>query len=247
MSNPATGSQGILRQAYIVTASHGRALLPVVQTISLNDAFGNTLLDEMGTNAPVLNVQAYDGGTFSFDIFETDIPTVYALLMDLDPATTKMMVRPEALYQCKFTFYGNQLSSLTGNPYEGFVAEQCLIQSHDRSQDRNKNMKVTFKGNFTRATKVTGLGVLYTRGVKTPGFATADDVSFTSTTCTLSKVAYACPDPGLGGTTTAYLCAIKNKKTMPYGTSGFTLSGSTFTDTAISASDTWDILTPYAP
>jgi len=241
MSNPATGSQGILRSAYIVTASHGKALLQVAQTIAINDAFGNTLLEEIGNNAPILNVQAYNGGTFSFDIFDTDLNTLHAALYDLDPTTAKFMVKPEAMYGCKFTMFGNQKSSVDGSIYSGFVVEQCLIQSSDISQDRNGNTKISFKGTCTRATKLRGLGVQYTRGVKTPAFASPDDVAFVTTTVTLPAAAYACPDPGIGGTTTNYLACIKNKVNK---TSGFTLSGSTFTDTTAASGDVWDILTP---
>jgi hypothetical protein len=209
----------------------------------MNDKFGNQLIGEVGTNYPILNLQTYDGGDFTFDIFETDIESLYMALYDIDPLrTSPFAVRPEYMYQCRFTIMGNQYSSVDASTLtEGFVAEQCHITGHDRSQDQKGNMKVTFKGTFAKAEYVKAGGVHYTRAVDSPHYATADDASFVGSVATLTKTAIAVPRPGVGVATDTYLCAIKNKVKTD---TGFTVLGNYMTTTDPPSNyDTWDLFT----
>jgi hypothetical protein len=244
MSNPGTSAQGILSKAWIISANHGRALLPVADTLNAGDKFGTKLIDEQGNPAPILNTQVYNGADFSFDIYETDIPVLYALLYDLDPASSKFVVRPELLYQCKFTLLVVQYHAQTGKVFQAKLLEQCHLSDASESSARSSDLKVSFKGTATRMTKTKGLGIWYSRVVQpAPKFVTADDVSFVGSSATLAKTPYSVALPGVGGTTENCICAMKNRVRQD---SGFTVSGASFSvSTTPSTYDVWDVFTPY--
>ena len=244
MSNPGTSAQGILSKAWIVSANHGRGLLPVADTLNAGDKFGTKLIDEQGTPSPILNTQVYNGADFSFDIYETDIMILYALLYDLDPASIKFVVRPELLYKCKFTLLVVQYHAQTGKVFQSKLLEQCYLSDSSESSARSSDMKVSFKGTATRMTKTKGLGIWYSRVVQpTPKFSTSDDVSFTGSTATISKSAYNVGLPGVDGSTENIICAMKNRVRQD---SGITVTGTTVSVTpAPSAYDVWDLFTPY--
>ncbi len=243
MSNPATAAQGVLSKLWIISKSHGRGLVPVSDKFSANDKFGNQLISEMGTNYPILNTQTYEGGDWSFNIYETDLMLLYSMIYDIDPSVSTFAVRPENLLGCSFTLMGNQTNNATAKIFEGIVLEQCLITGMDASVDQKGNKQVSFKGTYTKAGHVKGGGVWYTRVVKSPLFATSDDVASTGSTATISKAAVSVPRPGLGSVYDTYLSAFLNG----VKNDNITVSGTTVTaTTAPSTGDWWDLLTVYS-
>jgi hypothetical protein len=137
-----------------------------------------------------------------------------------------------------------QYHAQTGKVFQSKLLEQCYLSDSSESSARSSDMKVSFKGTATRMTKTKGLGIWYSRVVQpTPQFATADDVSFVSSSATLAKSAYAVGVPGVGGGTETYICAMKNRVRQD---SGFTVSGTSFGVTAAPVSnDVWDLFTAY--
>jgi hypothetical protein len=246
-SAPSSMAKGNRHDVYIISTHHGQKRLPIVQNFNVSDKLTSELISELGTKYPVFVTQTYEGSEVSFDVYDSDLNELYAMLMDMDPSLTAMGVKPEDFYSCPFNLYGNQLHEVTGKPIQGTVCQRVLLSDHSSSQDQKGNKKVVFKGTVTRAQYVRGCGIDYTRGVASaPPFATADDHTFDgSNYIALHYSVAALPEPGIGGTTYNSLLALKNSTPV---SSGFTVSGAGVTlGTTAATTDVWEFLTPYIP
>jgi len=249
MSTPGSAAKGKLHDLYIVSRTHGSSKIPVAQSFNVSPKFTNESFNEFGTNHSILNTQTYNDSDVSFDIFETDLPTLYNAIMDIDPDSNYVLVDPSLMYQCRFTIYGNQRDMTTNKPFEGAVCQEVLIGEMSSSQDVNGNSKVTIKGTATVSRKIHGGGVAYNRCVSSaPPFVTASDVTFDgSNYAALSQTPVDMALPGTGGTTINYLTVLKNSIPQDSGFTVNTANKQLRLTTAPATTDVWETFIPYQP
>lgn len=254
MSTPGSSARGLQHAIWLVSFSHGRAQLPVVSAISIDPQGKEEVVGEMGTPYGVLTVQFYDKVSFQVDYTTTDDDTTPSLVMDTVPSSAQGSVyAPHLTYQAPFSLFGNQTHMTSGKIFQGFVVAQCMGLL-TKKQSKEGNEQVSIKGTGTQvwivnanrtAANVDG-AIDYNRGVAaSPPYATTEDKTFSANAITLNKAAVAFPLPGTGGLTQNYVLVLKNGKPV---TTGFTISGSTFTlSVAPAATDVWEVFTVYLP
>ena len=261
MSTPSSVAKGINNLVYIVARSRGTKYnsansqyvpAPIVQNLNITPKFTVTGVGEFGTPNDVLTFQDFQDVEVSFDIYETDIAYLHAMLMDVDPASANVMWMPELAYKAQFTIFGNQQHMSTGNIMQGFVVTQVLLSDASETQDLKNAKKITYKGTGTLYRKIENGAIDYIRGnAASVAFPTPYGKTFSGSNVVVTNYTpTAQPLPGQNGSTStqSYCVALQNGNPMPpNGTSPWTLTGTSFILTnAPATTDYWDVFVPVA-
>lgn len=238
-----TVQKGIRTKVNIVSKTHGRKEVPMVQGFSITPNLESESVGEFGSEKPVLSINSFTDADVSFDYLQSDNTIIEAMIMDTDPTQTIQYLdisnaRPVQLFL-------NHINHTTGKIYAGVVVQQAVISGYPFTEGlkENASYSVTFKTAFAHI--IQGAAILYTRGVPSgfTGFTTPDDKTFdVSNQITLDQPAASFQLAG-GTTTKNYVLVLKNGEPV---TTGFTISGSTVTlDAAPAATDVWEFFTVY--
>lgn len=219
-SVPGSTVRGTLTELFGVTKTHGAIQLPVTQTVSLDWKFATNSLGEFATNKDVFVSQSFKNVEGSFEMFLTDLVTLYNLIMDLPPALstqTPVAFLPEQMYGVPFNLFGNAYHQFTtGTKFEGFMLTQCKVMSISESRPLDNDAKVTVKILANWGSKTEQGAIRYNRLVSSaPVYSSTNpqpsDISVTGGHIWyLDRTAVAIPLPGTGTTTQVDLASFKN-------------------------------------
>lgn len=228
-----------------VSKTHGRWLLPMVQTMSITDEQGVTIVDEFDNPDPVFSIREYNGAKASVEWIHSDQKIVESVLMDVDPNAAGPM-----------TYEGDQLAPVdimindtgknSGKIYSGKLLVFGQQSASTDAEDTKSPEKNTIGLDFLKLIRVKGGGAIqYTRFVNTPVYPTSDDVAFAGSVGTFPTAAKAMPQTD--GTTKIVLHAKFNGNPI-FDTTKFVATTSTFTPkVAPTIGDIWEVYSVIQP
>jgi hypothetical protein len=259
MQIPGSTGRGPQHNLYMVSTTHGKRQLPMMNSFSLDPTTKEETVYEMGTPFGILTVQFYEKFTFAMEATTPDNSEVPSWFMDTVPTSGQASVyAPHLTYQAGFSLFGNQAHAMTQKIFQGFVAGQCMGVMTTK-QARDGSEMISIKGSGTQFFRVNptgsgaGCAVGYTRGVAaTPPYAATGDVTFAAAALTLPYTPVAWPLPGTAGNTQKIMYAIKNgiarNVAQDLADGVYSITGDVITmAVAPAATDVWEFFYPYIP
>lgn len=209
--------------------SHGRKRVPMADSLSFTPAKTVTMIGEFDDRNPVLTFETFDGVDVKFGVTQADQSDVDAMVMDCDPNSPVISVDHSQTGQVHI--WCNYTGRNTGYVYAAEYAEGLRVAGNPTTSSLKSATTKSFDFKGTRYVRVEGktgqkASIQYNRFVKTPVFATADDIAFVAQVGTFPKLPVALPNYG-GATTTPCLSVVKNGTILD--PSKYTITGSTIT------------------
>lgn len=192
--------------------SHGRKRVAMAQTLSFTPTKSVNVVGEFDNRNPVLVYETYDGVEVAFEANQADQADLDAMIMDQDPNAPVVAMDHSQTGQVRI--WCNYTGRNTGYVYAAEFAEDLRNSANPVNSTLKDPTKrsYTFKG--TRYVRVEGktgqkCSIQYTRFVKTPTYATTEDIAFVASVGTFVKKPCNIPQYG-GATNTDNLAVVKN-------------------------------------
>jgi len=228
----------------IVSYSHGRLRIPIQQTLTITPKMSAGMVEEFDNDNPILTYRQYEGCDLAFEVLETDLPDLKAVLMDVDPAGTVIGYDESQLKRVNaFINYTGKNSTIV---YMGDYIENLNLSASPVTGTLKDPMKVTRTFMGTRRVNVEAkqggkCQIFYDRFYSGSAvFSTPDDVAFSSQVGTFRKTAATYVDST--GTTVPVLAVFKNGLKLDPTDDEYTIGGGGTTITMEETLATHDIV-----
>lgn len=216
----------------------------MVQNLDYTPTLEEKKFQEFNNLEDALVYTTFKGCDGRFTVAETDTVGVSAVLMDL-PMTTSVVVDDPSNYK-KFHCYLNA-KNMAGTFFEGLLFKECTVKGAPYTSTTEDAAQVAYDFASLNVYRVRGGAIQYTR-CRTSGFSGttwSGDKQFSGIGPWTATLDYAVQTVTIGDASKTYLLCLRNGSA---ATSGFTVSGTTFTVTS-GANDSvaFELFTTYVP